>query len=29
MEEMTERVPSEGYYQVQLDWLRERVLEQR
>ncbi len=26
MEEMTERVPSEGYYEVQLDWLRARVL---
>lgn len=26
MEEMTERVPSEGYYEAQLDWLRARVL---
>lgn len=26
MEEMTERVPAEGYYAAQLAWLRERVL---
>jgi pimeloyl-ACP methyl ester carboxylesterase len=26
MEEMTERIPSEGYYEAQLDWLRQRVL---
>jgi hypothetical protein len=26
MEEMTERVPSEGYYEAQVEWLRERVL---
>ena len=26
MEEMTERVPSEGYYEAQVEWLRARVL---
>jgi hypothetical protein len=26
MEEMTERVPSDGYYEAQLDWLRAHVV---